>query len=282
MTRRRSSATGTTCSRPGSGGGPSAKTAGGAHRSAGRTRASTRGPASWSPTASGRHELRSRHGPTDSPPGGTDAESRRPAHDPDSRSCSKRALGCSIAWRQRVDGGIGAALAAAANGLRDQARHARRAADQRARRARRRPRSPTVPDPTDLTRTKSQPLWVDRGERAQKAAWYELFPRSEGGLAPATKRLARDRRDGLRRRVPAADPPDRPRRSARVGTTRWTPARTTRAARGPSASPRAATPPSTPSSARSTTSTRSSTGATRSAWRSRSTTRSSARPTTPG
>ena len=46
-----------------------------------------------------------------------------------------------------------------------------------------------VPDPLDLTRTKSQPLWVDR-RRGGCSAWYELFPRSEGGFAGATKRLA--------------------------------------------------------------------------------------------
>jgi starch synthase (maltosyl-transferring) len=45
-----------------------------------------------------------------------------------------------------------------------------------------------VPDPTDLTRTKSLPLWVDR-PRAREGAWYEMFPRSEGGLDEASKRL---------------------------------------------------------------------------------------------
>ncbi|HEY2814490.1 MAG TPA: maltotransferase domain-containing protein [Acidimicrobiales bacterium] len=46
-----------------------------------------------------------------------------------------------------------------------------------------------VPDPIDLTRTKTFPLWVDR-PRARAGAWYELFPRSEGGLEQAAKRLA--------------------------------------------------------------------------------------------
>ena len=45
-----------------------------------------------------------------------------------------------------------------------------------------------VPDPTDLTRTKSRKLWVDR-ERGRTSSWYELFPRSEGGFEGATKRL---------------------------------------------------------------------------------------------
>ena len=35
--------------------------------------------------------------------------------------------------------------------------------------------------PKELTRTKNYPLWVDR-ERALYGAWYELFPRSEGGF----------------------------------------------------------------------------------------------------
>ncbi|MGI9034010.1 MAG: alpha-1,4-glucan--maltose-1-phosphate maltosyltransferase [Acidimicrobiales bacterium] len=47
-----------------------------------------------------------------------------------------------------------------------------------------------VPDPTDLTTSAVHGLWVDR-ERALVGAWYELFPRSEGGLqAAADNRLA--------------------------------------------------------------------------------------------
>ncbi len=46
----------------------------------------------------------------------------------------------------------------------------------------------SVPDPTDLTRSATYPLWVDR-ERARVGGWYELFPRSEGGLDGAAKRL---------------------------------------------------------------------------------------------
>ncbi|MGH9005346.1 MAG: alpha-amylase family glycosyl hydrolase, partial [Acidimicrobiia bacterium] len=41
----------------------------------------------------------------------------------------------------------------------------------------------------DLTASAARHLWVDR-PRAAFGAWYELFPRSEGGLAGATKRLA--------------------------------------------------------------------------------------------
>jgi starch synthase (maltosyl-transferring) len=44
-----------------------------------------------------------------------------------------------------------------------------------------------VPD-ADLTDAPPLPLWVDR-PRAGYGAWYELFPRSEGGFAGAAKRL---------------------------------------------------------------------------------------------
>jgi len=40
--------------------------------------------------------------------------------------------------------------------------------------------------PGDLTRTEPLELWVDR-ERALVGAWYELFPRSEGGFARAAR-----------------------------------------------------------------------------------------------
>ncbi|MGH9072612.1 MAG: maltotransferase domain-containing protein, partial [Acidimicrobiales bacterium] len=40
----------------------------------------------------------------------------------------------------------------------------------------------------DLTTSPSHGLWVDR-RRAMVGAWYELFPRSEGGLAGTTERL---------------------------------------------------------------------------------------------
>jgi starch synthase (maltosyl-transferring) len=45
-----------------------------------------------------------------------------------------------------------------------------------------------VPDPFDRVVTEPQLLWVDR-PRARSSAWYELFPRSEGGLQGARKRL---------------------------------------------------------------------------------------------
>jgi starch synthase (maltosyl-transferring) len=45
-----------------------------------------------------------------------------------------------------------------------------------------------VPDPHDLTEHRTVGLWVDRA-LARASAWYELFPRSEGGFAGAAKRL---------------------------------------------------------------------------------------------
>jgi starch synthase (maltosyl-transferring) len=45
-----------------------------------------------------------------------------------------------------------------------------------------------VPFGDDVTRSRRHPLWVDR-ERARAGAWYELFPRSEGGFDGAMKRL---------------------------------------------------------------------------------------------
>ena len=46
-------------------------------------------------------------------------------------------------------------------------------------------RKPLIPD---LTTSPRYTLWVDR-PRAGYSAWYEFFPRSEGGLQPAAKRL---------------------------------------------------------------------------------------------
>ncbi len=45
-----------------------------------------------------------------------------------------------------------------------------------------------VPDTTDLTSTGPRPFWVDR-PLGRAGAWYELFPRSEGGFEGAMKRL---------------------------------------------------------------------------------------------
>ncbi len=70
-----------------------------------------------------------------------------------------------------------------------------------------------------VTRGEQYGVWVDR-PLARFGSWYEMFPRSTGGWdaegQPGARHLrhrgggpAADRADGLRRRVPAADPSDR-------------------------------------------------------------------------
>ncbi len=92
------------------------------------------------------------------------------------------------------------------------------------------------------------PLVVDRA-RARFCTWYELFPRSAAHEPGAPRHASRDvearlpyvAEHGLRRALPAADPSDRPRASARARTTRSAPSPATSAARGRSARPKAAT-----------------------------------------
>ena len=98
---------------------------------------------------------------------------------------------------------------------------------------------------------------VDR-ELARFGAWYELFPRSWGGFAGVEQVLPRARRARLRRRLPAADPPDRPHEPQGPQQRARRPSRTTPAARGRSAAEEGGHTRSTPSSARSRTSTGSS------------------------
>jgi starch synthase (maltosyl-transferring) len=45
-----------------------------------------------------------------------------------------------------------------------------------------------IPDPASRTEAAAVPLWIDR-PLARASAWYELFPRSEGGFPGALKRL---------------------------------------------------------------------------------------------
>ena len=96
-------------------------------------------------------------------------------------------------------------------------------------------------------------MQVDR-VRARFGSWYELFPRSWGGLDGVREQLPAARRARLRRPLPAADPPDRPHAPQGPQQRARRRARTIPAARGRSARPRAATPRSTPTSARSRTS----------------------------
>src|SRR6266508_1070018 len=79
------------------------------------------------------------------------------------------------------------ALAAAVTGLRDatRARDARMNAglDDYVRRI-----LTAIPDPRSHTESAPVPLWIDRAI-ARFSAWYEFFPRSEGGLPGARRRL---------------------------------------------------------------------------------------------
>ena len=149
-----------------------------------------------------------------------------------------------------------------------------------------------------VTTLAALPVWVDR-PRALYGSWYEFFPRSIGAelagdpLAPArplgTAPSRRDRApddvadDGLRRRLPAADPPDRrgqpqgpeqhPRSPAQLGR---------RLAVGDRLARRRARRHPPRARARWTTSRRSSRAPASWAWRSRSTSRCRRRPTTRG
>ena len=106
------------------------------------------------------------------------------------------------------------------------------------------------------------PLWADR-ERARFGTWYEMFPRSARPEPGAARHLPRRSRrgcrtiagDGLRRALPAADPPDRQDASARAQQHARRGARRPGQPLGASAPPRAGTRRSIPSSARSKTST---------------------------
>ena len=108
-----------------------------------------------------------------------------------------------------------------------------------------------VPDPTDLTASPAMPLWVDR-----PACCVRRVVRAVPALGGRPRRHppppARHRGDGVRRRVPPADPSRSGARSARVATTRSSRPTTIPAAHGRSAARWAVTPPCIPTSARST------------------------------
>ena len=164
----------------------------------------------------------SRRSATTSPPGSTPPTSRsRREWMP--RSCASSERCCSTAPRPRspARSPSAACSTAAAARLRDSAVDD----DGRARRSSAIPRSPAYFAAARSCRSSTVgddlELLVER-ERAGVGAWYEFFPRSEGArrlkdgtiksgtFRTAAKRLPGGRRDGLRRALPAADPPDRP------------------------------------------------------------------------
>jgi len=116
-----------------------------------------------------------------------DAQIKATAGDPDLEIVLAEGARLLDAAARRVDKRARAALAGAAAGLRDPSRSldARLTAgldDHVAALV------GDAPDPVDLTRSRSLPLWVDR-RLGREGAWYEFFPRSEGGLVTAAKRL---------------------------------------------------------------------------------------------
>ena len=143
-----------------------------------------------------------------------------------------------------------------------------------------------------VTRGDQYGVWVDR-PLARFSSWYEMFPRSTGGLGRRGQPGARHVRHRGRRSFRASRQWDSTsctcRRSirsaryiARAATTLPPPPPATWARRGRSAATRAATTPSTRTWAPSTTSTPSSPRRASWAWRWRWTWRCSARPTTRG
>ena len=145
--------------------------------------------------------------------------------------------------------------------------------------------SPTIvariPDDIDLTRLRDAgPLGRPRARPVLGVV--RAVPPERGRLRRRDEAARRHRRDGLRHRLPAAHPPDRPHQPQGPGQHAHAVAVGPREPVGDRRRPRAATTPSRPSSARSTTSSPSARRPRRWAWRSPSTTPSSARPTTPG
>ncbi len=116
-----------------------------------------------------------------------DAEIKAAANDPDLEVVLEEGARLVDRLVKRVDKSSRPAVAGAAAGLRDTSRslddRLNAGLDQHVAAL-----LADVPDPIDVTRTKSLPLWVDR-RRGREGAWYEFFPRSEGGLDAAAKRL---------------------------------------------------------------------------------------------
>ena len=142
-------------------------------------------------------------------------------------------------------------------------------------------RAPSRRTPTGSGRSSAAGTSSSRAPRARP--WTPTTGKVTSRHVPDRRRAARRRRrDGLRRDLPAADPPDR--RGQPQGPEQHPDPRPgrPRLAVGDRLARTAATTPSTPTSARSRTSTPSSRGPTSSGSRSPSTSRCSARPTTRG
>ena len=107
----------------------------------------------------------------------------------------------------------------------------RETADRRGRRSRDR-----AGDRSGKTWSATYGVDVDRAARALRLV-VRALPALVGRLRGVRSVLPKLAEARLRRRLPAADPPDRPHATARAGTTRSTPGRAIPAARGRSAAP---------------------------------------------
>ena len=176
--------------------------------------------------ATGHWSYRSRRGATRSRPGATAPRSRCP---PASTSSSSFAEGALLLERRRGRSRA-ASRATPSSGRRRRSTTSSALAPARLAVA----LDPAVDRPArgprcaSLSRRRPRSrLYVER-ERALAGAWYELFPRSEGASARPAQVTARSHGvgaaaggggDGLRRRLPAADPSDRHAPPARARTT---------------------------------------------------------------
>ena len=253
-------------------------------------------PSGSPPTPRARGPSRSRPGATRSPPGSTTPRSRsRAGVDVELMFTEGRLLLERVAAVARPGG---QARARGARGCdRGRGRHrapdrgpAGRPAGPRAERAARqhplpRPRHRRGPVP-GLRRPERAPSTAagtssSRAPRARPAT-TKTGKVDQRHLPHRREAAGRGRRDGLRRHLPPADPPDRRGQPQGAEQHPRRPGPTTPARRGRSAARTAATTPSTPTSAPSRTSTRSSPGPASSASRSRSTSPCRPPPTTRG
>ena len=156
-----------------------------------RTTTASAGAARSSSTGPGAGSGRSRPGPTSSPPGATSCgASSRPASTT-SRASSARACCCSRTAAAGAKGPDKKLIEHALRVLSDDGdprggqarRRARHRALRRGRAQRRAPRR-------DAAGARRSPCEVDR-VRARFGSWYELFPRSWGGLAGVQEQLPR-------------------------------------------------------------------------------------------
>ena len=196
---------------------------------------------------------RSRPGPTCSAPGATSSSARSPRSSMTWPASSRKASNSSPPQQAKPRPSRTGA---------DRARHRHsvrpgRARDGQARRgarpgAVRHPRAHPAPTRRRSASTAPLTIEVDR-PLAKFGAWYELFPRSWGGLNGVETPASETGRARLRRALPPADPPDRPHQPQGSRQLPDRRPRRSRLALGDRRRRAAATTRSTPTSARSRT-----------------------------